>query len=117
MWWQRAGGHSLHRSANVEAIEHCNKGLEILPLVPEGQERDARELEISIQPGVALSGTRGYTAPEWEANTNRLVALADRIGNTTAKLIPVLWHKWVGVLWAADTGRSLALARQIFAFG
>ena len=115
IWWQRAAENSLHRSANVEAIEHCSKSLEILPLLPEVPERDARELDIRIQLGVALSGTRGYTAPEWETNTTRLVALADRIDGTTAKLIPVLWHQWVGVFSAADMGGALTLAERMFA--
>jgi class 3 adenylate cyclase len=115
-WWQRAAENSLHRSANVEAIEHCNKSLEVLPLLPEGPGRDALELDIGIQLGVALSGTHGYTAPEWEANTSRLVALAERIDNTTAKLIPVLWHQWVGVFSAGDMGGALTLAGRMFAF-
>jgi class 3 adenylate cyclase len=115
-WWQRAAENSLHRSANVEAIEHCSKCLEILPLLPEGPARDACELDIRIQLGVALSGTRGYTAPEWEANTSRLVALAERIDSTTAKLIPVLWHQWVGVFSVADMGGALTLAERMLAF-
>ena len=115
VWWQRAAESSLHRSANVEAIEHCSKSLEMLPLLPEGPERDTRELDIRIQLGVALSGTRGYTAPEWEANTARLLALTEGIDRTTDRLIPVLWHQWVGVFSAADMGGALTLAKHAFA--
>jgi class 3 adenylate cyclase len=116
VWWQRAGEYSLRHSANAEAIEHCSRCLEMLTLLPEGPARDARELDIRIQLGVALSGTHGYTTPQWEANTSRLVALAERTDSTTAKLIPVLWHQWVGVFSAADMGGALTLAGRIFAF-
>jgi class 3 adenylate cyclase len=116
IWWQRAAETSLHRSANVEAIQHCSTSFDILPLLPEGPERDARELDIRIQLGVALSGTSGYTAPEWEANTTRLLSLAEGIDRSTTRLIPVLWHQWVGVFSAAEMGRALTLAERMFLF-
>ncbi len=115
-WWQRAADHSLRRSANIEAIEHCSRSLELLSLLPEGAPRDARELDICIQLGVALSGTHGYTAPEWKTNTTRLLALAERADSPTANLIPVLWHQWVGVFSAADMNEALTLAQRMFSF-
>jgi class 3 adenylate cyclase len=115
-WWQRAAEYDLRRSANLEAIEHCNRALELLPLLPPEPARDAFELDIRIQLGVAFSGTHGYTAPEWEANTARLLALAERGAGAGPNLIPVLWHEWVGVFSAADMDRALRLARRMFAF-
>src|SRR5262249_55382410 len=33
-WWRRAAEHALRRSAALEAIEHCNRCLELLPDLP-----------------------------------------------------------------------------------
>jgi class 3 adenylate cyclase/type II secretory pathway predicted ATPase ExeA len=115
-WWQSAAEHSLRRSAALEAIEHCYRCLELLPNLPAGPPCDAQELEIRIQLGVALSGTYGYTTPEWEANTTRLVVLADRADSASPNLIPVLWQQWVRDFSVADMGGALKLAERILGF-
>ncbi len=39
-YWQRAGERALQRSANLEAINHLKKGLELLGAIPETPERN-----------------------------------------------------------------------------
>jgi predicted ATPase len=36
-YWQQAGQHAIERSANLEAIGHLTKGLEVLQTLPETQ--------------------------------------------------------------------------------
>jgi tetratricopeptide (TPR) repeat protein len=43
--WHRAGKRSLQRWANVEAINHLKKGLELLGSIPDSAERNRREDE------------------------------------------------------------------------
>lgn len=50
---RRAGQRALQRSANLEAIEHLNQGLEALAVLPEGPERLAQQLEFSLDLGNA----------------------------------------------------------------
>jgi predicted ATPase len=56
---QKAGQIALGRSANVEAVTHFNKALEILPQLPEAPERHKQELEIQMALGPALVAARG----------------------------------------------------------
>ena len=43
-YWQRAGQRAIQRSANVEAIGHLTKGLELLKTLPDTPERTQQEL-------------------------------------------------------------------------
>jgi predicted ATPase len=46
VYWQRAGQRALERSANLEAVSHLTKGLEILQALPETRERSRHELDL-----------------------------------------------------------------------
>jgi predicted ATPase len=41
-YWQRAGQHAVERSANVEAISHFTKGLELLKAFPKRQSASSK---------------------------------------------------------------------------
>ncbi len=57
---QKAGQIALGRSANVEAVTHFNKALELLAQLPETPERHEQELEIQMALGPALVAARGF---------------------------------------------------------
>src|SRR5712691_6876265 len=65
-YWQRAGQRAVERSANVEAISHFTKGLELLKALPETPERTRQELALQLALGPPLRMTKGETAPEME---------------------------------------------------
>ena len=50
-YWQRAGQRAIERSANVEAISHLTKGLELLTTLPDTPERTQQELALQIALG------------------------------------------------------------------
>ena len=50
-YWQRAGQRAIERSANVEAISHLTKGLELLKTLPDTPERTQQELTLQIALG------------------------------------------------------------------
>jgi predicted ATPase len=60
---QKAGQIALGRSANVEAVTHFNKALELLPQLPQAPERHKQELEIQMALGPALVAARGFSDP------------------------------------------------------
>jgi predicted ATPase len=62
--WQRAGERALQGSANVEAIHHLVKGIELLSGLPDTLERDQKELELQLTLGPALMAAKGQAAPE-----------------------------------------------------
>lgn len=61
---RKAGEHAIRRSANVEAIRHLQRGLELLEQLPESNERQQVQLGIDVVLGQALIAGRGYAAPE-----------------------------------------------------
>jgi class 3 adenylate cyclase len=92
-YWQHAGQRALQRSANLEAVSHVTRGLEVLSTLPETHERAQQELALQIMLGVALRATRGPSAPETERTYARACALARQVGSPPA-LFPALYGFW-----------------------
>src|SRR3990170_4139523 len=108
-YWHRAGERARQRSANVEAIGHLTKGLELLKTLPDTPERTQQELDLQTTLGPALVATKGYAAPEVEKAYTRARELCQNIGETP-QLFPVLWGLWNFYLGRAEckTARELA---------
>ena len=62
-YWQRAGQRAVERSANVEAISHFTKGLELLKTLPETPERTQQELTLQLALGSPLLMLKGPYGP------------------------------------------------------
>ena len=107
-YWQRAGQRAIERSANLEAISHLTKGLEVLTNLPDTPERLQWELDVQAAMGPALMAIRGFAAPEVEQAYARARALCRQAGEAP-QLFPVL----VG-LWLFYHGRGeLQTAREL----
>jgi predicted ATPase/class 3 adenylate cyclase len=87
--WQRAGERAVERSANVEAVSHLTKALELLQTLPDSPDRAQQELTLQIALGVPLMATKGYAAPEAKAAYDRALELCRQVGETP-QLVPVL---------------------------
>jgi predicted ATPase len=59
--WQQAGQRALERSANIEAISHLTKGLEVLKTLPDSPERTRPELDSQTTQGPALIATSRWS--------------------------------------------------------
>src|SRR5439155_8138494 len=79
-YWQRAGQRALERSAQVEAIGHLTRGLEILTTVPETSERLRHELDLQVSLGAAWAQARGWSTPEVGQVYARARELCQRLG-------------------------------------
>lgn len=88
-YWQRAGERARQRSANVEAIGHLTKGLELLKTLPDTPDRTQQELTLQIALGAPLRITKGFASPEVERVYARARELSQQIGETP-QLFPVL---------------------------
>ena len=85
-YWKRAGEQALRRSANLEAIAHLEKGIELLAR-REGNDDDAAlELEMQISLGQAYTQTRGFTSVEMHDAYARAWDLCRQLGETSAAL-------------------------------
>jgi predicted ATPase len=81
-YWQRAGERAIQRSANVEAIVHLTKGLEVLRALPDVPERAQHELDLHLALGVPLVLTQGHAAPEVATTYARARELSRQRGDT-----------------------------------
>jgi class 3 adenylate cyclase/tetratricopeptide (TPR) repeat protein len=73
-YWQRAGEQAAARSANIEAICHCTKGLELLKHLPVTTEHKQHELRLQLTLSAPLYMVKGL-APEVEQTYQRVLEL------------------------------------------
>ena len=67
-YWHRAARRDAERSANIEALNHFHRALELLKELPQGPERNALELELLLARGVPLLSVKGYASDDMEHN-------------------------------------------------
>jgi len=78
-YYLKAGARALRTCANIEAIAHLNKGLEIVAAMPAGPEQDRHELGLLMTLGPALIATKGYAAPDVEPAYRRALVLCETL--------------------------------------
>jgi predicted ATPase len=111
-YWQRAGQRASERSANVEAISHLTKGLELLASLPETPERTRQELDLQVTLGPTLTTTKGWAASEVGKTYTRARELCQRVGETS-QLFPVLWGLWTFCDVRGEFQKSHELGEQL----
>ncbi|MGH6918219.1 MAG: ATP-binding protein, partial [Geminicoccaceae bacterium] len=113
-YWRRAGELAAGRSANLEAIAHLSKGLELvgtLPATPEGLDE---ELALRLAIGGPLIATKGIATPEVERTYRRASALCEQLGRS-AELFPVLRGLWNCYFVRGELQRAHDLAVRLVA--
>jgi predicted ATPase len=113
IYWHRAGQRALERSANLEAISHLMKGLEVLKTLPDTPERTRQELDLQTALGPALIATKGYAAPEVEQAYARAHELCRRVGQAP-QLVPVLFGLRLFYQQRAEFRPAHELEEQLF---
>jgi tetratricopeptide (TPR) repeat protein len=98
--WQQAGQRATQRLANVEAIAHLTKGLELLKAQPDTPERAQQELLLQLALGAPLIVTKSWASPEVGAVYTRTQELCRQIGGT-----PLLFQALEG-LWLFHFNRG-----------
>ncbi len=98
-YWLRAGRRSAERSANIEAIGHLNRGLEVLRTLPETIERARQELALQVALTGPLVASKGYAATEAAAAAIRARELCERVGDVDR--LPQVLYAEVGMLYVA----------------
>jgi tetratricopeptide (TPR) repeat protein len=112
-YWLRAGQRAVERSANVEAISHFTKGLELLKALPETPERVQQELTLYLAMGAPLLMLKGHTAPEVEHAYTRAYELAQQLGETPQRF-SVLVGLWRFYLSQARLQTAREMGEQCF---
>jgi tetratricopeptide (TPR) repeat protein len=110
--WRKAAAAADARHAFKEAEEGYRQARAMVKTLPESEERDARELELSSVLVQVLQVTRGYTAPETVEEVAHTRAQAKKSGDL-AQLVMQGFGTWAAANTSADFPRAAALADQI----
>jgi predicted ATPase len=111
-YWLKAGQRASARSAHVEAITHCTRGLELLQTLPATLQRSQHEPPLHIALGASLITTKGYAAPEVEQTYARARQLCQHLEDPY-QLFPVLRGLWTYYLVHAEYQTAHALGEQL----
>jgi class 3 adenylate cyclase/predicted ATPase len=115
-FWLKAGQQALERSALMEATTHLQRGLTLIPTLPEAIRRDQSELELQLALGKALIATKGYTVPETIACFGRARQLCTALGDPP-QLVPVLHGQWTQALMRNELASAQRRAAEILHVG
>jgi class 3 adenylate cyclase/tetratricopeptide (TPR) repeat protein len=97
-YWLQAGKNSAMRSANLEAIAHLRRGIDVASRLPEGGGRDRHELDLQLVLGPCLIATQGPAAGAAVMTFLRARELCERLGGPTEALQVMFWLATVSVV-------------------
>jgi class 3 adenylate cyclase/predicted ATPase len=112
-YYHQAGKRATQRSANVEAINHLSKGLEVLMTLPDTVERARQELDLQTTLGPVLMAVKGFASLDTERAYARARELCQQVGETP-QLFPVLCGLFRFHTLRAELQTTRELAEQLF---
>lgn len=90
-FYQRAAEAATRVHANRDGIDLITRALELVEGLPDGDDRDRRELALRVQLCAPLRASQGWAAPELGDNAVRARALCERVG-TRHERLRVMWE-------------------------
>lgn len=114
--WQQAGERELARMSIKESILHLSQGLDLVPSLPENNERDRRELALRRTLGVAWMAAKGFAAPEARDTLLPALKLVDA-ANSGKEILPVYWGLWSNTLSSGLVASSARRAEEFLTIG
>ncbi len=112
-YWQRVGDRALERSANVEAVAHFTKGLELFATLADCGDRAQQELALQAPLASAFTAVKGYAAAETGKVLIRARELCREVGDTP-QMFEVLYGMWAHIYVAGDLHAAFELAEECF---
>jgi class 3 adenylate cyclase/tetratricopeptide (TPR) repeat protein len=97
-YWLQAGKNAALRSANLEAIAHLRRGIELTRRLPAEEGRDRSELDLQLLLGPCLIATQGPAASEAVETFARARELCERLGKPPEYLQVLFWLATVNVV-------------------
>ncbi len=111
-YWHRAAQRDVARSANVEALSHFDRALQVLKDLPKDSERDGFELDLLIARGAPMVTVKGYASEEIESNYLRARELSREKSGSEHYFLSV-WGLWVFHLVGGPLATAYELAEQL----
>ncbi len=111
-YWMLAGQRATDRWANSDAIGHFNKALEAVARLPEGPDKDEREVAIRLKLGSSIIATEGMASPRMHEMYSRAAELARRL-RLQRELCTALWNEWLYHSQIGQMKTALAFAEEV----
>jgi transcriptional regulator with AAA-type ATPase domain/predicted ATPase len=106
-----AAQKAAERFALAEARSHLGKGLALLPQLPEGPERDRRELALRVADGMVSSVSVGPGAAETALAFDRAAELRQRVPDAPAAALLV--GQWYSFVMRSSFARARDVAAEL----
>jgi tetratricopeptide (TPR) repeat protein len=90
-YWLQAGKNAALRSANVEAIAHLRRGIEVTARLPEDEGKDRSELDLQLVLGPCLIAMHGPAESNALATFARARELCEQLGEPPEYLQVMFW--------------------------
>jgi predicted ATPase len=113
IYWRRAGERAVKQAANLEAINHLRRGLELLEALPARVTLAEEELRIRIALGPALMTTMTTSAPEIRQVYGRAQQLARDTGKIP-DLFATVWGSYYVGLATENVASARSLTDELF---
>jgi tetratricopeptide (TPR) repeat protein len=111
-FWLKAGRRAARTYANLEAIAHLRRGIEVLQGDPSIAGRDGLELDLRIALGRPLIAAKGYAVPEVEDNYLRALELVTEL-NEKPRIVDAMQGLWVCYFIRGDLAKARDLGAQL----
>jgi class 3 adenylate cyclase/predicted ATPase len=110
--WLEAGKRAAKTRANLEAIAHLRRGLEVLARNSSLPDHEGKELALRIALGVPLIAAKGYAVPEVEENYARAMELSRHLDDKQ-NIFEATRGLWVCLFIRADLLKAHDLGTQL----
>jgi class 3 adenylate cyclase/predicted ATPase len=114
-FWLKAGMQAAKTGANLGAIGHLRRGLDVVEGHAHMRGRDEIELELRIRLGTALIASKGYADQEVEENYVRALELGEHL-NDDEKIFAAMRGLWVCHCIRADLTKAHDLSMKLLKF-
>lgn len=112
---QRAAHRYAARSEDAEALNHFNRTLELLKMMPQSPDRNAQELELLIARGAPLLTLHGYASDEIKDNYQRAKSLSEENPSSEQYFFSI-WGLWVFHLVRGPLAEACTLAESLLSW-
>jgi len=114
-YYQRAAEVAAGMFAHTEAIRLHEKTLSIVAALPEGRDRDSREVAVLEAMAAPLNARYGYSSPGLQRALERTIALAESLGRKDSMVagMAALWGHAVRAGRTADSHRTATRALDL----
>jgi predicted ATPase len=115
-YWLKAGQQSIARAAMTEAVAQLEKGLELLPTLPNLTKRQHYEIDLQITLAHALMAAKGLAAPEPGEAFARARQLSEQLGEPR-QVGTILTGQWIFRLVRGELDQAERHAEEMLRVG